>query len=157
MCFYIRKGSPMEQQIKPIQQLLLHSVRETTFYDQATDHIVIPELKSTFAKYLWLRSEHIVGIQSFLSRIDGRVPGTDSILVPGGRLWEFFKDAVKRRDNSAILLSGVRYANITLRKYASTMNLVHGKDHLHGMLHHHFAEIRDILNEFSSIKVNRSI
>ncbi len=144
-----------EPLIIKIQQLLIHSVREVTFYDQATDQILIPELKSAFAKYLWLRGEHVVGIRSFLIGIEQPVPGLNQTHLQNERFWRFLADAVKQKDNPAILSTGIRYARLSVHKYAETLHFTKVKDRLHIMLQNHLLEIQNVLKEFSSIPSSR--
>lgn len=144
-----------ETLILKIQHLLVHSVRESLFYDLATDKIVVPELKSAFAKYLWIRGEHIVGIRSFLIGREHHLPGIEPAALQNERFWRFFVEAVNRNDSPAILNTGVRFAKITLHKYSETLHLTKVKDKLHIMLCNHLTEIQNILNEFSSLQISR--
>lgn len=144
----------MENVIPKIQHLLLHSVKETNFYDLATDQIITSELKSAFAKYLWLRSEHILGIRSFLISSDQALPQAGNLSLEQERFRRFFSEAVRRRDNFSILKAGMRLTRLTLHKYSDTIFALNGKDRLNNMLHNQLTEIRDFFNQFSSLKNN---
>lgn len=139
-----------------IQQLLTHSVMEREFYDRATDIISSSELKSAFAKYLWMRGEHIVGIKTFLMRAEQNHEIPVSQPFENERLWRFFIESVKRRDNSAILNTGMRYARLTRYKYNTALPFANMTDRLNTMLQNHLFEIQNILQEFSSIQLYKT-
>lgn len=142
----------MEEIIIKIQHLLLHSVRETDFYDRATDQIITSELKSVFAKYLWVRGEHIMGIRSFLRSADQPIPKLASFCYHNERFWNFFIDAAKRKDNATILRAGMRFARLTMHKYDEVIEAVNGSNRLKVMLHNQVSDIRELFEEFSMLQ-----
>lgn len=144
-----------EKLVLKIQQLLTHSVIEREFYDRATDEIITSELKSAFAKYLWMRGEHIVGIKTFLMQADQKHEILVTPPIQNERLWRFFIESVKRRDNSAILNTGMRYVRLTQYKYNNTLLFPNVTDRLNTMLHNHLFEIQNILQEFSSLQLHK--
>lgn len=145
-----------EKRIFKIQQLLTHSVIEREFYDRATNEIITSELKSAFAKYLWMRGEHIVGIKTFLMRADQKHEIPETRPLQDERLWRFFIESVKRRDNFAILNTGMRYVRLTQYKYNNTLLFSNVTDRLNTMLRNHLVEIQNILQEFSSLQLHKT-
>ncbi|PWG80879.1 hypothetical protein [Pararcticibacter amylolyticus] len=149
----------MEQKrlIIKVQQLLSHSVLETDFYDRATDQIIAPELKSAFAKYLWIRGEHIVGIKTYLLRTNHKYELPSLSPLQNERLWNFFIESVNKKDNPAILNTGIRYVRLTLNRYNNALLFSGVADRVNGMLLRHFQEIQNILQEFSLMQNRRRV
>lgn len=137
-----------------LRPLLIHSLNETGFYDQAIDLVRVPALKSAFAKYLWMRGEHIVGIRSFLVRANCKLSEFDFANCPDPAAWEAFRQTLNKHDGEALLRWGLQKGNLTLRKYESTLSNTSENKHLRCMLDHHMKDIRDSLDNLSGLKLS---
>ncbi|WP_374164912.1 hypothetical protein [Arcticibacter sp. MXS-1] len=141
-----------------VHGLLLHSVNETEFYDRATDLVLAPELKSAFAKYMWLRGEHIVGIKTFLRASTDRQRIPEYTGDRSERLWRIFDECLSKKDNPTIWKTGLRYVRFTLYKYTDTIRSPESDSRLRNMLHNHLFEIEAFFKEFSALRLgNRQL
>lgn len=139
-----------------LRPLLIHSLNETGFYDQAIDLIRVPALKSAFAKYLWMRGEHIVGIRSFLVRANCKLSEFNFPNCPDPAAWDAFRQTIIKHDTQALLRWGLQKGNLTLRKYESTLANTSGNKQLCCMLDHHMKDIRHSLENLSTLKFSFS-
>lgn len=139
-----------------LRPLLIHSLNETGFYDQAIDLIRVPALKSAFAKYLWMRGEHIVGIRSFLLRANCKLSEFNFANCPDPAAWEAFRQTINKHDTRALLRWGMQKGHVTLRKYESTLSHTAENKQLSCMLDRHMKDIRTSLDNLSTLKFSFS-
>lgn len=144
-----------EKAILQLKDLLVQSLFENEFYDKATDEIRHSSLKSAFAKYLWLRGEHIMSIKSFLISKEGRLILDTVKSYQNKHFWNNFTKCLNTHDHHAALLIGTRYARFILHKYAQTLDFSNSKDRLSVMLRNHFDEIEEALNGFMLLDLNK--
>lgn len=145
-----------ENLIVTLKPLLIHSLNETEFYDQAIDLIRNPVLKSAFAKYLWMRGEHIVGIRSFLLRANCKLNDFNYKQCPDPAAWEAFKETLGKHDSSALMRWGLKKGYQTLNKYRAALNETSQNLKAYRMLDHHMADIKQSLDSLSSLKTSIS-
>ena len=136
-----------------LRHLLIHSLNETRFYDQAIDLVKVPSLKSSFAKYLWMRGEHIMGIRSYLLRSSCRLNELNFPQCPDPAAWEAFKKTIIKHDSQALMRWGMQKGKQTLRKYDLALSNVSNDIKLQTMLHHHMMDIKHSLDSLSSLKI----
>lgn len=143
-----------EQIIPQLRELLLHSILENEFYDKAADEIIDPRLKSAFAKYQWLRSEHILSLRAFLISIEGKVAMEVIRTYQNRHFWDNFNKCIMQKDSYAALSTGIRYLKFILHKYSQTIDKSE-PDRLSIMLQKHLTEIKTALDDFLSLSDNQ--
>ncbi len=139
-----------ENTILQLRQLLLHSLMENEFYDMAADEIIDPRLKSAFAKYQWLRCEHILSLRAFLISIEGKVAMEAAKTYQNTHFWDNFNKCMAQRDSLEALTTGIRYLRFILHKYRQTIGTAQ-PDRLSQMLRKHHTEIEAVLDDFLKI------
>lgn len=141
--------------ILQLKDLLVQSLFENDFYDKASNEIRHAPLKSAFAKYHWLRGEHIMSIKSFLISHEGKLMLDTVKSYQNDRFWNNFKRCMTTHNHHEALTIGTRYIRFILHKYSQTMDFSTRKDRLGMMLHNHFTEIEEVLCSFGRLNLDR--